>query len=167
MIEIRDLQQSDTKIMAGEFAAHHWPKPIEIFQKYLSEQRLGERLAWVGYYNNQFVGYVTLKWQSFYQPFYLQNIPEIMDLNVLPPYRNQGIGTILLKCAEEFSFKKSPIVGLGVGLYADYGNAQKLYIKNGYIPDGGGITHHYTSVKPGSTVPVDDDLVLWFTKKQP
>jgi hypothetical protein len=32
-------------------------------------------------------------------------------------------------------------VGLGVELCADYGPAQMLYIKKGYIPDGNGVTY--------------------------
>ena len=107
---------------------------------------------------------MTLKWSSYYQPFKEQGIPEIMDLNVLPPYRNKGIGTQLLKIAERLAATRSHVVGLGVGLYGDYGNAQKLYIKKGYTPDGCGVTYNYQVVPPGDSAPVDDDLVLWFTK---
>jgi hypothetical protein len=41
---------------------------------------------------------------------------------------------------------QSPVVGLGVGLYNDYGNAQKLYIKKGYVPNGYGVTYNYQAV---------------------
>ncbi len=101
---------------------------------------------WVAFYTGQFAGYVTLKWVSHYQSFKDQHIPEIMDLNVLPPYRNKGIGTQLLEVAEQLAATQSPIVGLGVGLYDDYGSAQKLYIKKGYIPDGHGVTYNYKAV---------------------
>ena len=37
------------------------------------------------------------------------------------------------------------IVGIGVGLYPDYGSAQRLYIKRGYLPDGHGATYNYES----------------------
>ncbi|WP_238551281.1 GNAT family N-acetyltransferase [Legionella oakridgensis] len=83
---------------------------------------------------------------------------------MLPPYRNKGIGSQLLEMAEQLAATRSDVVGLGVGLYRDYGNAQKLYIKKGYSPDGYGLTYQYQEIKPGSSVPVDDDLVLWFTK---
>jgi GNAT superfamily N-acetyltransferase len=88
-----------------------------------------------------------------------------MDFNVLPPYRNQGIGLELLQTAEATVAKRSPIVGLGVGLYSGYGNAHKMYIKTGYIPDELGITYNYKRVEYGEQVVLDDDLVLWFTKK--
>lgn len=55
-------------------------------------------------------------------------------------------------------------IGLAVGLYADYGPAQKLYFKLGYIPDGFGITYEYAQVIPGQSYCVDDSLLLWLTK---
>ncbi len=79
-----------------------------------------------------------------------------------------GIGSKLLDVAEKEALTKSQIVGIGVGLYAGtdggYGPAQKLYVKRGYIPDGKGVTYHYEPVTPGQSYPLDDDLVLWFTK---
>ena len=44
----------------------------------------------------------------------------------------------LLEIAEKEVATKGDIVGIGVGLYEDYGPAQRLYIKRGYIPDGKG-----------------------------
>jgi hypothetical protein len=68
--------------------------------------------------------------------------------------------------AEKRIFERAETVGLGVGLYADYGNAQRLYVLRGYIPDGRGLTHQNQPVKPGNDVFVDDDLVLYFTKER-
>jgi GNAT superfamily N-acetyltransferase len=63
-------------------------------------------------------------------------------LNVLPDYRKQGIGTKLIEACEQAEKEQGrALIGLGVGLTADYGNAQRLYIHLGYIPDGRGI--HY------------------------
>ena len=55
-------------------------------------------------------------------------------------------------------------VGIGLGLYDDYGDAQKLYIKRGYIPDGKGVSYNYGATEPGETYQLDDSLILWFTK---
>ncbi|WP_395461829.1 GNAT family N-acetyltransferase [Wolbachia endosymbiont (group A) of Therophilus tumidulus] len=85
----------------------------------------------IAFYKNEFAGYITLKWCSQYRPFQDKNIPEIIDFNVLPNMRCRGIGSELLKIAEKAAAKKSNIVGLRVGLYADYGAAQKLYVKKG------------------------------------
>jgi GNAT superfamily N-acetyltransferase len=164
-VTIRPLTKTDIPIIVTRFAKHNWPKPSSTFEKYLQEQDTSERLIWVAYVKDEFVGYITLKWQSRYQPFRLNKIPEIMDLNVLPPFRNFGIGSKLLEIAETAASAQSNVVGIGVGLYDGYGEAQKIYIKRGYIPDGRGITYSYQSIVPGSTVTLDDDLVLWFTKK--
>ena len=159
------MSQEDIDLIVTQFAAHNWPKPKSTFTDYLQEQGHQERLIWVAFYDTHFAGYITLKWHSLYPAFNQQKIPEIMDLNVLPPYRNKGIATALLDCAEAEGFKKHPVLGIGVGLYADYGQAQRLYVQRGYIPDGLGITYAYKTVAPGAMVCLDDDLVLWFTKR--
>ncbi len=96
-------------------------------------------------------------------PLLFRNSPSTIGLS-LYPFQGQGTGSILLETAEDAAFKKYPIVGIGIGLYAGYGNAQKLYIKRGYVPDGNGITYNYQPVKPGTNALVDDDLILWLTK---
>ncbi len=63
-------------------------------------------------------------------------IPEIQDLNVLPPFRRKGIATMLLDRAEAEVACRSDVVGIGVGLHPGYNDAQRLYVKRGYIPDG-------------------------------
>ena len=55
-------------------------------------------------------------------------------------------------------------LGIGVGLYKDYGQAQKLYVQMGYTPDGMGVTYKYQPVVPGKSYFVDDDLVIWLKK---
>lgn len=165
MRNIRLLVQSDIPSMVTAFSDIGWNKPASLFEKYLKEQTAGTKWVWVAFEGAQFAGYVTLELQSEYEPFLKNNIPEIKDLNVLPVFRGQGIGSALLDCAEEKAKSLSAVVGIGVGLYADYGNAQKLYVKRGYLPDGEGVTYHYQGVSPGKQVAVDDDLVLWFTKK--
>lgn len=163
-VVIRSLIETDIPIILTSFSIENWPKPESIFKQYLQEQREGSRLIWVAYEKETFAGYITLKWQSQYEPFRKGKIPEIMDLNVLPPFRNRGIGSRLLDIAELEASQKSDIIGIGVGLYKDYGAAQKLYIERGYIPDGCGVTYNYKLVVPGTNVSLDDDLVLWLTK---
>ena len=166
---IKSFSASDIPIIVDAFGRANWPKPAAIFETYLQEQLTGARLVWVAYVNDQFAGYVTLNWQSQYESFAAARIPEIMDLNVLPPFRKVGVGSMLLDIAEKEAATKSEVVGIGVGLYAGedggYGSAQRLYVKRGYIPDGQGVTYNYQPTIPGNSYPLDDDLVLWFTKK--
>lgn len=162
--KIRLLQQEDIPFIVSAFTEIGWEKPASIYEAYFKEQQDGQRRVWVAFKNGMFAGYITLKWHSDYPFFRKQNIPEISDLNVLPKFRQQGIASQLLELAEGEAQSKSNVVGIGVGLLADYGEAQRLYIKRGYIPDGHGITSHYASVSYGDVVRIDDDLILWFTK---
>ena len=168
-IQIRALIEKDIAVIYDAFNQIGWNKPVSLFEGYLKEQEAGERLVWVAHVQDEFAGYVTLKWQSQYPSFKAQNIPEIVDLKVLPAYRKIGVGSLLLDTAEKEAATRSKVVGIGVGLYAGadggYGSAQKLYVKRGYIPDGKGVTYNYEPIVPGNSYPLDDDLVLWFTKK--
>ncbi|WP_232220679.1 GNAT family N-acetyltransferase [Legionella tunisiensis] len=98
--------QIDIQSIVEKFSRHHWVKPASTFITYLAEQNRGERIIWLAFFQDDFAGYVTLKWLSSYQSFRDQSIPEIMDLNVLPPYRNKGIGSCLLDRAEQEIAKK-------------------------------------------------------------
>ncbi len=164
-LKISHLKRDDIPGIVDAFKQSNWTeKPAAIFEKYFDEQIKKERLVWLAYSDNQFCGYVTLKWKSEYKPFVQANTPEIMDLNVLPTFRKTGVASTLLNYAEEAAFKKSDIIGIGVGLYPDYGAAQRLYVKRGYVPNGLGVTYNYQPVTPGKQYSLDDDLVLWFTK---
>lgn len=162
--QFRFLTQDDIPQIVSAFTDIGWDKLTSLYQKYLEEQENDQRCIWVAFKDNDFGGYVTLKWHSEYLSFREQHIPEVSDLNALPKFRRQGVASALLDRAEIEAFKKSPLVGIGVGLSSDYGDAQKLYIKRGYIPDGLGITYNYQPVKFGDTVHLDDNLVLWFRK---
>jgi hypothetical protein len=103
--------------------------------------------------------------RSEYPYFLANNIPEINDLNVFPEFRNKGIaGSIIDELEKEIS-ETHETIGIGVGLFKDYGTAQRLYFKKGYIPDGNGLQYNYEEVQPGTHVYVDDDLNLYYTKK--
>ncbi|NDB82883.1 MAG: GNAT family N-acetyltransferase [Alphaproteobacteria bacterium] len=168
-IQIRPLIREDIAVISEAFNKIGWNKPATLFERYLKEQELGALIVWVAHVKDEFAGYITLKWQSGYPSFKEQNIPEIMDLNVLPSFRKMGIGSLLLDTAEKEAATRSKVVGIGVGLYAGedggYGAAQRLYVKRGYIPDGKGITYNGEPTIPGNSYTLDDDLVLWFTKK--
>jgi len=139
-------------------------KPAGQYERYFKEQERGERTVLVAYVDNAVSGYVTIVWQSDYDVFAADRIPEIQDFNVLPPYRRRSIGTKLMDEAERRILEHTKTIGIGVGLHHDYGAAQRLYVKRGYIPDARGVTSHGRRVNFGDTVTADDDLVLWFTK---
>ena len=158
------LERGDIPAIAGAFAALGWHKPTSQYERYLAEQERDERVVLVARLAGTFAGYVTIVWRSDYRPLREAAIPEIVDFNVLPTYRRRGIGTRLLDQAEGRIAARSALAGIGVGLYADYGAAQRLYTRRGYVPDGRGIVRRGQPVAPGTLVRLDDDLVLYFTK---
>ncbi|KTD24110.1 GNAT family N-acetyltransferase [Legionella maceachernii] len=168
-VSIKPLSLADIPTIIDAFQRVSWQKSASLFEGYYQEQQKSERIVWLAYLGEQFTGYITLKWLSQYEPFVSKSIPEIMDLNVLPEFRQSGIGSTLLQVAEEKAASQSDVVGIGVGLYggADggYGQAQRLYVKRGYLPDGLGVTYDYQPTVPGQIYSLDDDLILWFTKK--
>ena len=162
---IRVLQLRDIPGIVAAFTALGWHKPATQYERYLAEQERGERVALVALVDGTFAGYLTIVWRSGYQPFRTAGIPEIVDFNVLPERRRRGIGTCLLDEAERRIAERSAVAGIGVGMNGDYGAAQRLYPKRGYLPDGRGLVSHGRPVIHGQTVTVDDALVLYFTKK--
>ncbi|MBN9230932.1 MAG: GNAT family N-acetyltransferase [Legionella sp.] len=166
---LKTLELADIPQLVEAFQKANWPKPASLFTRYIEEQHQEQRRVWLAYQGQHCLGYVTLKWVSQYPPFAHQNIPEIMDLNVLPAYRRQGIGRALLRVAEDAAKSQGNKVGIGVGLYGGpdggYGPAQRLYIQAGYVPDGLGVTYAYQPIDPGTMVCLDDELVFWLTKE--
>jgi len=138
-ITLRPLALADCDRIPAAFAAQGWDKPAALYRHYLAEQAAGQRAVLVADLFDEFAGYATIVWESGYPPFRAAAIPEIMDLNVLIKFRRRGLATALLDEAERLIAQHSPIAGLGVGLYADYGPAQILYARRGYVPDGRGL----------------------------
>ena len=162
---IRKLQNHDAEIISSAFNEIGWNKPASQYERYYSEQENGKRLTLVVFLNKKFSGYLTIVWESEYPPFRKDNIPEVVDLNVLPKYQRQKIGTRLMEKAEKIISKKSKIVGIGVGLAPGYNAAQRMYVRRGFVPDGLGIEYNNKPVKYGQKIVVDDSLVLHFTKQ--
>jgi len=93
---IRFLEQTDIPVIAGAFQELGWDKPASQYEHYFVEQTRGVRDVYIAFVENQFAGYLTIYWNSTYPSFREANIPEIMDFNVLPRFRRQGIGTALM-----------------------------------------------------------------------
>lgn len=164
IIAIRRLRTGDASVIAAALQALGWSRTAEQYEEYARQDAVGTRTCFVAEFDGQFAGYCTLLWESPYPPFRRSGIPEVSDLNVLPQFRNQGIAGRLLDAVEAVAAERSAQVGLGVGLYAAYGAAQRIYVRRGYVPDGRGIMYENKPVEPGASVRIDDAATLMFVR---
>jgi GNAT superfamily N-acetyltransferase len=165
-VTIKTLQASDISDLATAFLNTVWKTPASHFERMLAAQANGEIAFLVARIEDTIAGFLFIKWQADYPPFAEKGIPEIRDLRVLQQFCRRGVATALMDEAEKRIFMKSKQVGLGVGLYADYGPAQRMYILRGYVPDGRGLMYNNLPVNPGRDVFVDDELLLYFIKER-
>ncbi|MGE8207620.1 GNAT family N-acetyltransferase [Heyndrickxia sp. NPDC080065] len=164
-IKIRPMTFDDINIIYRVFTKHKIQKSLDYITKCWEQNKSGERITLLAFYEGNFAGSLHLLTKSFYPYFEENSIPEINDFNVIPPFRKLGIGNALMDEIEKIAFERYGVVGIGVGLFESYGSAQRLYAKRGYIPDGRGLMYNQKPVSPGKEVCVDDDLNLYFTKK--
>ena len=137
----------------------------EKWERYYTEQQTNIRTICIAKIGDEFIGYGSLLNNTEYPEFKNLGIPEINDVWISAEYRGNGFGKRLVQRLEAIALEENhKQVGIGVGLYKDYGFAQKLYVRMGYIPDGNGVTYKYQPVIPGDLYPIDDDLVIWFKK---
>lgn len=133
---------------------------------YFEECFAGGRTVLIGALNGEDVAVGLLNWNPRYSLYKRLSIPEIQDLNVVPSARRKGVATAMIKWCEGLArAKRKDMIGIGVGLTRDYGPAQILYTKLGYIPDGYGVTYDRKGVTPHETYPMNDDLSLMMIKK--
>jgi len=165
-ITIRLLEPEDIPPIVSLFhSIGSYGKTLSLYERYLAEQDKGERVVLVAYSGKDFLGHVTIIWHPDYPAFAEKNIPEISDLSVLPAFQRRGIGSKLMDEAEKRIFEQSDIAGIGFGISADYGAAQRLFIRRGYIPDGHGLFGNGQYIQERSTVQVDD-CAIYLTKKR-
>ncbi len=163
MVEIGYLEERDigSIVAIGGDVRHH----TDSFWRTFVEEPADDGPILVARDFSGVVGHVLLRWRSKHRPFADAGTPEIADLRVAPAMRRRGIATALIaRCEQLASDRGHQAIGIGVGLYGDYGAAQRLYPKLGYRPDGSGATYKTVAVTPGEMVRMDDDLVLWLIK---
>ena len=162
---VRTPGREDIDWMTSSFEGMGFSKPEGHFGKYIEEQTAGLITVFCAETREgNYVGHLKLVWNPDYSHFRKHDIPEIQDLNVLPQFRRMKAGTMLVDRAEETVRAKRSRVGIGFALYSDYGPAQRMYVRRGYVPDGQGVSYRNLRVAPGENVSVDDDLVLFLVK---
>lgn len=166
-LNLQLLQEGDIPVLVEtfNFPWTTFEATKEKWKEYCAEQRRNVRKVCIAKMQDEIVGYGSLLTISQYPNFKDEGLPEIHDVWVSERYRGQGIGKRLIHYLEELAQQENhKQIGIGVGLYKDYGRAQRLYVHLGYVPDGFGVTYKYKIVIPGDPYPIDDDLVIWLRK---
>ncbi|CEJ14547.1 Acetyltransferase (GNAT) family protein [bacterium YEK0313] len=164
-LRIDDLAPADVEAVVSVDGGNGWNSDRILWDRYLAEQAHGLRTVLIAWSHDHPIGYGTLAWASDYAPFRLRDMPEINNLCVARSHRQSGVATTLIRTLENKARSSGKAgIGIGVGLYADYGNAQRLYARLGFRPDGEGVTYRGRRAEPGKQVCLDDDLILWLSK---
>ncbi len=165
---LRPLQKADISTIVKRYC-FPWSTPEKttaLWNTYYEEQESGIRSVVVVEKNQEILGYGSLLRKSEYPFFLNSHIPEINAIWIDEEHRRKGLGTALIKWIENLAIEEGhDRIGIGVGLYRDYGPAQQLYFQLGYIPDGNGITYKGQATEPGQTYLLDDDLIFWLMKR--
>lgn len=163
---IRNMEEADARAFFDEYTAQGWHPSMDVYRMRLKDQAEGECVALTAVYRGQPAGAVYLYRTAKEGPFKGKGWPIIVDFSVLEKYQRKGIGTRLMDAAEQIAKQYADTVCLGVGLHDGYGNAQRMYVKRGYIPDGSGVWYRDKPCIQYETVcTVDDDLVLFLSKQ--
>lgn len=164
---IRPLHKTDIPKIVNRYS-FPWSTPEKtkaLWDTYYQEQEDKVRTVAVIEKDGEILGYGSLL-RKPESPFFAQrNIPEINAIWIDQDHRRKGFGTELIKWLEKLANQEGyNEIGIGVGLYRDYGPAQQLYFQLGYIPEGNGITYRGQPTIAGESYPLDDDLLLWLVK---
>jgi GNAT superfamily N-acetyltransferase len=118
----------------------------------------------LAYLNDEPIATVTVRWRPNYPPFRDAGIPFIQNIEVRYDLRGQGYGGRVLEAVEQLIAQRSSKAGICVALFDDYGPAQRLYAKRGYVPDGRGACHRFMPLRRGETITLSDDHLIWLVK---
>ncbi len=164
---IRSMKANDIAEIIKRYS-FPWSTPEktqQIWDAYYREQQDRIRTVAVLEKEGDILGYGSLLRKSECRHLAASNIPEVNAVWIDENYRRKGLGTALIKWIENLAIQEgNSQLAIGVGLYRDYGPAQKLYFQLGYIPDGNGITYKGQPAIVGQNYPLDDDLLLWLVK---
>ena len=162
---IRDMEAADAQVFFDEYSAQGWHPEVEYYLMRIREHEEGKCVALTAVYQGHPAGAVYVYLAANEGPFKGKNWPIIVDFSVLQKYQRKGIGGRLMDVAERIAAQHADVVCLGVGLCREYGAAQRLYARRGYIPDGSGVWYQDKPCVQYETVcTVDDDLVLYLYK---
>jgi GNAT superfamily N-acetyltransferase len=132
---------------------------------YLADHGEPTGASLIAVHGDEVAGYVAIVWESNFAGFRDRGIPLVHQLAVAGPFRRQGVATLLMDAAEQLARDRGvTTLGITVGLFDEYGPAQRLYVQRGYVPDGRGACLAQRPLRKGMQVTIDHDLIMWLTK---
>ena len=148
-----------------QFLVEWVSESVEAAHDHVADHYQGQGSTLIARLDQAVAGLVTLRWTSRNPAFAERDIPLVHQLMVAPRFRRQAIATTLMDAAEDLAARRGrKAVGITVGLFDEYGPAQRLYAKRGYLPDGRGACQGLTPLHEGQPVTMDHTLILWLTK---
>lgn len=158
------MEHADIQLITNAEVAQGWHASVHKYFARLKDQENGKSIALVAEYQGDIAGYINI-YLNETSDDKSEGIPEIVDFGVLQKYQRKEIGTALMDVVEKIARQFSDKVCLKVGLHKGYGNAQRMYVKRGYISNGSGVWYKNDVCKPHGDCKNDDDLVLRLEKK--
>lgn len=163
---IRNMEEADARIFYDEYTAQGWHPDVAYYHMRMKEQAEGKCIALTAACHGHPAGALYVYLNAEEGPFKGKGCPEIVDFSVLKKYQRRGIGNHLMDVAERIAAQHADTVCLGVGLCREYGSAQRMYVKRGYVPDGSGVWYQNKQcVQYETQCTIDDDLVLYLSKR--
>jgi GNAT superfamily N-acetyltransferase len=134
-------------------------------RRYLADHAEPDGTSLIAVSGSEAVGYVAIVWESNFAGFRSRGIPLVHQIAVAEPWRRRGAATLLMDAAEHIARDRGvATLGLTVGLFDEYGPAQRMYGRRGYIPDGRGACQCQRPLSKGTQVTMDHNLMIWLTK---
>ena len=138
---------------------------VSYLKNHMDNQENNKCVAFIAFYDDQIAGHAFLYYDCKWGGLGNRGLPGVADLVVYEPYRRKGIATALMDAAEREARKVHSRIYLEVCLNSDYGPAQRLYIKRGYVPDGAGVYYEGKVLGLNEACRNDDELTLCLVKE--
>lgn len=163
-IEIRRVRLEELPSVIDLFRTQVYVANPDEAEEHFADHALRGGETFLARDGENLAGYLTLRWESHNPAFRDNGIPLIHHLAVFEAYRRQGVATRLMDAGEGLIATRASKAGITVGIFDEYGAAQRLYAKRGYLPDGRGVCLGNRPIKEGETHAIDHNLIIWMTK---
>ena len=159
---VRAMRESDAAAFKYEYTLSGEIKSGETFNTLYARQRMKKVNVYVAEFECKLLGYIVVNYETTLNG---EVLVHIEDLFVLPLFRKCGVGQSLLDYAEREIVRRYDKVNASIGIGGIYGAAQRLFIKNGYMPDGQGARFNGRILQEGANATNTRNLCLKYSKE--